>query len=90
MDIPANWGNSGSPILNDNGEVIGILNGRQTNTEGFSFAILSKHIYKVIDELKKDTAYQKVKLASKSLLSGLERSQQVEKLEDYIFMVKVN
>jgi len=90
MDVAANWGNSGSPILNSNGEVIGILNGRQTNTEGFSFAIQSKHIYKVVDELKKDTAYQKVKLASRSLITGLERSQQVEKLEDYIFMVKVN
>jgi serine protease Do len=90
IEIAANRGNSGSPILNNNGEVIGILNGRQTNTEGFAFAIQAKHIYKVLDDLKKDTTYQKVKLTSKSTLTGLDRTQQVKKVEDYVFMVKVN
>lgn len=90
IDIAANRGNSGSPILNANGEVIGILNGRQTNAEGFAFAIQGKHIYKVLDELKKDTTYQRVKISAKSSIGGMERTQQVEKLEDYVFMVKVN
>jgi serine protease Do len=90
MDIPANWGNSGSPILNNKGEVIGILNGRQNNTVGFSFAIQGKLLYKVIDDLKNDTSFQKVKLSSKSLINGMERSQQIEKLQDYVFMIKVN
>lgn len=90
IDIAANRGNSGSPIINKSGEIIGILNGRQTNTEGFAFAIESNNIYKAVDELKKDTTYQKIKLSNKSLIAGLDITQQVEKLEDYIFMVKVN
>jgi S1-C subfamily serine protease len=90
IEIAANRGNSGSPILNKNGEVVGILNARQANTEGFTFAIQSKYIFRALDELKKDTSYQKIKLNSKSSIAGLERTEQVSKLEDYVFMVKVN
>lgn len=90
FDIAANRGNSGSPILNKQGEIIGILNGRQTNTEGFAFGIQSKYIYNVLEEVRKDTSHQRIKLPSKSALAGLERTQQVKKLEDFVFLVKVN
>ncbi|MBI5371710.1 MAG: trypsin-like peptidase domain-containing protein [Sphingobacteriales bacterium] len=90
LELAANRGNSGSPILNKKGEVIGILNGRLKNAEGFTYAIQGKHIYKVLDELKKDTSYQKVKISARSSIAGLEFQQQVEKVEDYVFMVKVN
>ena len=91
IEIAANHGNSGSPILNNHGEVVGILNARQTNTEGFTFAIQGKYIYKALDDLKKtDTTYQRVKLTTKSAIAGIDRTEQVKKLEEYIYMVKVN
>jgi len=92
IEIAANRGNSGSPILNKNGEVIGILNGRQTNTEGFVFAIQARQIFKAIDELKakNDTSLQRIKLVSKTSISGIDHKEQVKKMEDYVFMVKVN
>ena len=91
ITIAANPGNSGGPVLNQNGEVIGVLSTRQTSAEGVVFAIQSKYIYSVLNELKKmDTSYSKVKISSSSSLKGMERSQQVKKIEDYVFMVKVN
>jgi serine protease Do len=90
MDIAANHGNSGSPIFNKNGEVIGIFNGRQTNTVGFAFAIHSKNIYRAIDELKKeDSTYQRIKLSSKSNLIGVDRPEQVKKSLEYVYQVNV-
>jgi S1-C subfamily serine protease len=91
IEVAANSGNSGSPILNKYGEVIGVLNGRQTNAEGFAFAIHSKYIYTAIEELKKkDTSYNRIKLPATSSIKNAEREQQVKKIENFVFMVKVN
>lgn len=91
ITIAANPGNSGGPVLNQNGEVIGILSTRQISAEGVVFAIQSRYIHSVLNELKKtDTSYTKVKTPAVSSLKGMDRTQQVKKIEDYVFMVKVN
>jgi len=88
--MAANPGNSGGPVLNHNGEVIGILSTRQVSAEGVVFAIQSKYIHSVINELKKADTSVKVKVPASSSLKGMDRTQQVKKIEDYVFMVKVN
>ena len=91
ITIAANPGNSGGPVLNQHGEIIGILSTRQVSAEGVVFAIQSKYIHSVLNELKKtDTSYMKVKTPAVSTLKGMDRPQQVKKIEDYIFMVKVS
>ncbi len=90
LGIAANPGNSGGPVFNHDGEVIGILSTKETEAEGVAFAIQSKYIYHVVEELKKDTANQKIKLPTKSSVAGMNKQQQFKKIEDFIFMVKVN
>lgn len=86
--VDANPGNSGGPIFNHNGEVIGVLSARDTKAQSAVFAVQSKYIYQVLDEMKKNPLYRNVKLSAKSTVSGLDKVQQVEKIQDYIFMVK--
>ncbi len=91
IELAANRGNSGSPILNKHGDVIGVLNGRQTDAEGFTFAIHSKYILEALSDLKKsDSTFQKVKLPAHSAIKGMDRVQQVKRVEECVFMVKVN
>ena len=89
--IAANPGNSGGPVLNQDGDVIGILSTREAESVGVVFALQSKHIYKAINDMKaKDSSYQRIKLNNKSSISYLDRTLQVKKIEDYVFMVKAN
>ena len=88
ITVPANPGNSGGPVFNHRGEVIGILSTKETLAEGAVFAIQSKYIFNAVDELKKNKLYENVRLSSKSTVSGLSKIDQVKKLQDYVFMVK--
>ena len=90
ISVDANPGNSGGPVFNKNGEVIGILSAKELEAEGAVFAVQSKYIYQAVDELKKNSLYQQVKLSSKSSLHGMEKVQQVKKIEDCIYMVKAD
>jgi serine protease Do len=88
LGIAANRGNSGGPVFNHDGEVIGMLSTKETESEGVAFAIQSKYIFDAIDQLKKDTLYKSVKLPFKSSVRGMEKQQQVKKIQEYVFMVK--
>ncbi|HYE53653.1 MAG TPA: serine protease [Chitinophagaceae bacterium] len=88
IGVAANPGNSGGPVFNKYGEVIGIINTRETKAEGVVFAVTAKNLFTSLEELKKDTAYQHIKLPTSSSVRNLDRPSQVTKIEECIFMVK--
>lgn len=89
ISISVNPGNSGGPVINKNGEVIGIISSKETNADGVVFAIKSKNIYDALREVKKEKA-DTIKLSSSNSLKGLSRVQQIKKLEDFVYKVKGN
>ena len=88
ISIAANPGNSGGPVIDKNGEVIGILSNRQLQAQGAVFAIRSKNIFKALDEMKSDTSLGSIRLSQNSTVKNLERVQQIKKIQEFIYLVK--
>lgn len=89
VDISVNPGNSGGPLINNKGNIIGIIKGKQTQSDGVAFATKSDYLLKSIETIPQDTLTNKLGVNKKNGLVGLRRTDQIRKLKDYIFMVKV-
>jgi serine protease Do len=87
--VPVNPGNSGGPLLDNYGNVIGIIKGKQTQVDGAAFATKSSYLMKAIQAMPADSLGRKITLNSKNSLSKMSREQQIKKLKNYVFMVKV-
>lgn len=90
VSIPANPGNSGGPLLDSKGNVIGIISGKETNIEDAAFALKSSYIIKAMQDIPVDSLKKKdISFNSKNTLANLNRVQQIKKLQNYVFMVRV-
>ena len=87
ISISVNPGNSGGPVINKNGEIIGIISSKETNADGVVFALKSKNIYKALEEIKTS---EFIKLPSLTSIKGIDRVHQIKKIEDCVYMVKGN
>ena len=89
IGVSANPGNSGGPVFNKNGEVIGIINTRQAQADGVVFAVTARNIFNTVDSISRiDSSAANLKLPVASSLKGIDRVQQIRKIADCIFMVK--
>lgn len=91
ISIPVNPGNSGGPLLDESGNVIGLIRGKIAGAEGTSFAIKAREILKSIDQTASDSARPLLSAQSsrKSSLRSLKRSDQLKKINPYVFNVLV-
>ncbi|HEY1054611.1 MAG TPA: serine protease [Emticicia sp.] len=87
IDIPVNSGNSGGPLLDEQGNIIGIIRGKETNAEATGFAVKAKEIVKSISVLSGDTIHTNV--SKKPALKGIKRTEQIKRINPYVFNVLV-
>ena len=89
IQMSANPGNSGGPVFNKNGDVIGILSTREKQSQGVSFAIKSKNIFRLVDDLKNADNSIDIKLSTaSSSLKIKDRVSQIKQIESCVFLVK--
>ena len=86
ISIAAEHGNSGGPVLNKNGDVIGILTDKSEG--GAVFAVKSFYIFMAVDNLKNDPEFNNIKLTYTNSIKNLIRTQQVKKVNDCVFLIK--
>jgi serine protease Do len=87
--VTVNPGNSGGPLLDNNGNIVGVINGKESKADGAAFAVKSRYIMEAVNAIPQDSLSKRVAFGKRSVLQGLKRHKQVEKIQDYVFMIKV-
>ncbi|QHV95954.1 S1C family serine protease [Spirosoma endbachense] len=88
--IGVNPGNSGGPLLDEKGNVIGIISGKQTTSEGVSFAVKTNYLLKALNNIPVDSLKGlPLRLNRKSTLARLPRKLQIKRMQSYVYQVKV-
>jgi serine protease Do len=89
VSIDVNPGNSGGPLLDQNGNIIGVITAKLNQVDGATFAVKSRYIQEILNMIPNDSLGGQVKFNKKNSLQGLSKTRQAEKMQDFIFMVKV-
>ncbi|MDM1047185.1 S1 family peptidase [Sphingobacterium hotanense] len=89
ISVPVNPGNSGGPVLDKFGNIIGIISGKQKGIDGAAFAIKTKALVETLNRIPEESLRGNIVLSNKNSLSNLPRTEQIKKLQDFIYMVKV-
>ena len=86
VSVPVNPGNSGGPLLNSKGDLVGMISGLQTETLGAAFAIKSSVLFNIVTS---DTLKSSIPLSRQNSIRNQTRVMQVKQWRDYVFMVRV-
>lgn len=86
LELPANHGQSGAPVVNTRGEVIAIITGKESQSEGTTYAISSEALLHFINDLPDSN---RINIPKSNRLSRLSREEQIERLSQYTCAIKV-
>jgi len=86
LELPSGPGVSGAPIIDESGNVIGIVSGKQTQSEGITFAIKSRSLLNLFKDLPKDFSSSEIQ---SNEIMGMNRAAQVKKIQPFVCVVKV-
>lgn len=86
LELPANPGTSGAPVVDANGNIVAVVTGKESQSEGTTYAVSSKALLQMLHSLPKE---ESLKLPKANKINSLTREQQIEKLQDYTCLIHV-
>jgi serine protease Do len=89
ISIPVNPGNSGGPLLDEQGYIIGLVRGKNSSAEGTGFAVKAQYIYQLINAIDDKELKAELSLTKRNTIKTLKRSEQIKRLQPFVFNVKV-
>ncbi|MBO0939941.1 trypsin-like peptidase domain-containing protein [Fibrella sp. HMF5335] len=88
--ISVNPGNSGGPLLNERGNIIGIITAKQITSEGATFAVKTNVLLNALAAISPDSLKgDMLALNRKNRMTRLSRKQQIKQMQAYVYQVKV-
>jgi S1-C subfamily serine protease len=85
ISVPLQPGNSGGPLFDANGNLVGIVNAKLTIGENVSYAIKSSYLLNLIDLMPTPLTLQTV-----STLTGKPLTSQVKVLNKFVYIIEIN
>lgn len=83
ISAPVQPGNSGGPLLNKNGDIIGIVSAKHTETENVTYAVKSAYLNLLINSIE-----PKIKTPTKNTYSKKNLVEKIKILKSFIFIIE--
>ncbi len=90
LNVPVNHGNSGSPVLTKNGELIGIISSKQNGSDGVVYASKIVNLTRALRTLTQNNTIPKSNIPTKSAIGKLDKTSQIKKISEYVFLITGN
>ena len=84
ISAPVQNGNSGGPVFDDNGNIIGIVNAKHLKAENASYCIKINYLKTLLEPLENP-----IQIPQKSDMSQLNLSRKTSLIKDYVYLIEI-
>ena len=88
ISIPANHGQSGSPVFDNSGNVIGIICNKIEGSESVVYATQVKNLLAMVRKYNADKKVKPLVIGAGANFNSINRNDALDKIEPFIFQVK--
>jgi S1-C subfamily serine protease len=89
LSLLVNPGNSGSPVLDEKGNLVGIISSRNDDAQGVSYAVKATYILDMIKNIPDEKLKNEILVNGKNTVKNMKRTDQVSKLKPFVYNIMV-